>query len=254
MILAIDIGNTNIVIGCCQDDTIKFTERVSTNRSATELEYAIFLKTVLELYGVSAESINGAIISSVVPSLTHTMKNAAAKITGCDAMIVGPGVKTGVNIVIDDPAQLGSDLAVAAAAAICEYPVPLIIIDMGTATTVSVIDERKNYIGGMILPGVATSLESLASMTSQLPRISAEVPKKLIGSNTVDCMQSGILYGSAAQMDGLISRINEDRKMTHTVVATGGLARLIAPLCREKIILDDDLLLKGLTVIYSKNS
>ncbi len=254
MILAVDIGNTNIVIGCCTDSSIRFTERVSTNHYATELEYAISIKTILELYGIDPKDLDGAIISSVVPVVTSAVKSAVAKITGHDAMIVGPGIKTGLSIVIDNPAQLGSDLVVDAVAGINEYPLPLIIIDLGTATTVSVINEKKNYIGGMIIPGIKTSLDSLIQRTSQLPNISTEPPEKLIGSNTVDCMRSGLLYGSAALMDGLIDRINEERGMEHTVISTGGLAGTVTPLCRRKVIFDNELLLKGLMILYKKNS
>lgn len=253
MVFAVDIGNTNIVIGCCRDNKISFVERVSTKRDATVLEYAITFKNILELYGISKADIDGAIISSVVPEVTMTVRSAIKKITDIDAIVVGPGLKTGVNIVIDNPSQLGSDLVVDASAGIAEYSLPLIIIDMGTATTVSVIDEKRNYLGGMILPGVKVSLNALSNGTSQLPKISLEPPKKLIGSNTIDCMKSGILYGTASSIDGLIERINADTGKEHTVVATGGLASSIIPLCKSKIILDDELLLKGLIVIYNKN-
>ncbi len=253
MILACDIGNTNIVIGCIDSGKILFTERVSTNHSATELEYAVSLKAITELYGISPESIDGAAISSVVPSLTGIVKKAVHKITGKTALVVGPGIKTGLSIVIDNPAQLGSDLVVDAVAGLNEYTAPMIIFDLGTATTVSVIDKNKNYIGGMILPGMVVSLDSLSGRTSQLPHISLDPPKKLIGSNTVDCMKSGILYGTASSMDGIIRRIRDDTGEEHTVIATGGLAKTVVPLCHEKIILDDDLLLKGLSVIYEKN-
>ena len=253
MVIAVDIGNTNIVIGCFSKEKVVFTERVSTNHTATALEYAISFKTVLELYGITSADIGGAIISSVVPSVTLTVKEAIRKITGKTAMVVGPGIKTGLSITIDNPAQLGSDLVVDAVGGINEYPLPLIIFDMGTANTVSVIDEEKNYLGGMIMPGLKVSVDSLTGKTSQLPKISLEPPKRLIGKNTVECMKSGMLYGTAAQIDGIIRRINEDRGCVHTVIATGGLASTVVPLCKEKIILDDALLLKGLMVIYSKN-
>lgn len=253
MVIAVDIGNSNIVTGCFSDGKIQFVERISTNHTATELEYAMSFKTVLELYDIKPENISGAIISSVVPSVTLTVKGAIAKITGKTAMVVGPGIKTGLSIVIDNPAQLGSDLVVDAVAGINEYPLPLIIFDMGTANTVSVIDENKNYLGGMIMPGMRISLDSLTGRTSQLPKISLEPPKRIVGTNTIDCMKSGMLYGTAASIDGIISRINEAMGKKHTVVATGGLAGTVVPLCREEIILDDELLLKGLMIIYNKN-
>lgn len=254
MILAVDVGNTNIVIGCCKENKIEFVERLSTDPNATVLEYAISFKNVLELYGIGQEDIDGAIISSVVPSVTLTIKSAIKKIVNVDSMIIGPGLKTGVNITLDNPAQLGSDLVVDAAAGIAEYPPPLIIFDMGTATTVSVIDENKNYLGGMIIPGVNVSLNAMISQTSQLPRISLEPPKRIIGKNTIECMKSGILYSTAASLDGIIDRVESELGKKATVVATGGLAGSIIPHCTKKIILDDELLLKGLIVIYNKNA
>lgn len=254
MILAVDVGNTNIVIGCCKENKIEFVERLSTDPNATVLEYAISFKNVLELYGIGQEDIDGAIISSVVPSVTLTIKSAIKKIVNVDSMIIGPGLKTGVNITLDNPAQLGSDLVVDAAAGIVEYPLPLIIFDMGTATTVSVIDENKNYLGGMIIPGVNVSLNAMISQTSQLPRISLEPPKRIIGKNTIECMKSGILYSTAASLDGIIDRVESELGKKATVVATGGLAGSIIPHCTKKIILDDELLLKGLIVIYNKNA
>ena len=253
MILAIDIGNTNIVLGCIRNREILFTERLSTDHFKTDLEHAISIKNVLELHSINPREIEGAIIGSVVPPITSLIQSALFKITGCQAMIVGPGLKTGLNILMDNPAQVGSDLIVGAVAGIAEYPVPLILIDMGTATTICVIDSHKNYIGGMILPGIRVSLDSLTSRTSQLPRISLDPPKRLIGKNTIECMKSGVLYGNASCIDGMIDRIEKDLGQTATVVATGGLAGKIIPLCNHSIILDDELLLKGLLLIYEKN-
>ena len=253
MILAVDIGNTNIVIGCIRSEEILFTERLSTNTTRTSLVYAITFKNVLEMYHLDASENEGAIISSVVPPITSLVKDSIRKITDSEVLVVGPGVKTGLNILMDNPASLGSDLVVNAVAGIAEYPVPLILIDMGTATTISVIDKNKNYIGGMILPGIRISTDSLTSRTSQLPKISVEVPKKLIGKNTIDCMKSGLIYGNASCIDGMIQRINDELGEKATVVATGGLAHSIMPHCREQVILDDELLLKGLKYIYYKN-
>lgn len=253
MILAIDIGNTNIVLGCIKDRKILFTERLSTDQAKTDLEHAISIKMVLELHNINPREVEGAIIGSVVPPITTLIKDALYKITGCNAMIVGPGVKTGLNILMDNPAQVGSDLIVGAVAGIAEYTLPLVLVDMGTATTICVIDEHKNYIGGMILPGLRVSLDSLTSRTSQLPRISLDPPKRLIGKNTIECMKSGILYGNAACIDGMIDRIEADLGQKTTVVATGGLAGKIIPLCSHDVILDDELLLKGLLLLYEKN-
>ena len=253
MLLAVDIGNTNIVLGCIENTQIVFTERLSTDHFKTSLEYAISFRSVLQLYEIDPKTITGAIISSVVPPITALIQDALVKLTGLQAMVVGPGVKTGLNIQMDNPAQVGSDLIVAAVAGIAEYPCPLILIDMGTATTITVIDKKKNYIGGMILPGLRVSLDSLTSRTSQLPRISLDPPKVLIGRNTIDCMRSGILYGNASCLDGMIDRIEEELGCSATAVATGGLAGSIVPLCRHEIILDDELLLKGMYLIYEKN-
>lgn len=253
MILAIDIGNTNIVLGCIRNREILFTERLSTDHSKTDLEHAISIKNVLEMHNLNPKDIEGAVIGSVVPPITSLIRQALYKITGCQAMIVGPGLKTGLKILMDNPAQVGSDLIVGAVAGIAEYPLPLVLVDMGTATTICVIDDKKNYIGGMILPGLRVSLDSLTSRTSQLPKISLDPPKRLIGKNTIECMKSGILYGNASCIDGMVERIEKELGQPVTVVATGGLAGSIAPLCKHPIILDDELLLKGLLLIYEKN-
>lgn len=253
MILALDIGNTNIVIGCIDSEKTYFIERLSTNRKKTELEYAVDIKTVLDIYGVTAEKIEGCIISSVVPQITNIAVLAAKKIIQTEVIVLGPGVKTGLNIKMDNPSQLGADLVADAVAGIAEYQAPMIVIDMGTATTASVIDANKNYIGGMILPGVGVSLDALTSRASQLSGISIEAPKKVIGKNTIDCMKSGVLYSNAGAIDGIIERIEEELGEKATVIATGGLAKKIVPYCKKEIILDEDLLLKGLLVIYEKN-
>ena len=253
MILAIDIGNTNIVLGCFDDNKIILRERISTNHTATVLEYAATIKTAFEMYNIDTKDVTGAIISSVVPAVTNTVKSAIEKFIGSKVLVIGPGIKTGLSIVIDNPSQLGSDLVVDAVAGLSEYTAPMIIIDMGTATTVSVINSKKEYIGGMIVPGLAISHDALISRTSQLSKIAFETPKKVIGSNTVDCIKSGLLYGNAGMLDGLIERINENLGEKCTVVATGGLSTVVAPLCKNEIIVDEDLLLKGLMVIYNKN-
>lgn len=253
MILTIDIGNTNIVIGCYQEDNLLFHERFSTNPYATSLEYATIFKETFAIHHIEASAIEGGILSSVVPSVTDTVKKAVEKYTGAKFLVVGPGLKTGLKLAIENPAQLGADLVVGAVAGAEYYPVPQIIIDMGTATTVSVIDKNKAFIGKMILPGIGISMDALTSRTAQLPKVSLELPKKLIAGNTIDSMKSGILYGSAGALDGLIDRINEELGESCTVVGTGGLMSTIAPLCRNQMIVEDDLLLKGLLLIYRKN-
>ena len=253
MILLVDIGNTNIVTGCAEEGEILFCERLSTNHRATTLEYMTVFRTAFELYNIDKEKIDGAVISSVVPSVTNVIKDAIKKTCSVEPMIVGPGIKTGISIVIDNPAQLGSDLITGAVASVAEYSVPQIIIDMGTATTISVINKDKQYLGGAIMPGLRVSHDALITRTSQLPKIAFEKPKKMIGSNTIDCIKSGMLYGNAGAIDGLIDRFNEELGEKCTVIATGGLAKTVVPLCKKEIIIDEDLLLKGLMLIYEKN-
>ena len=253
MILVVDIGNTNIVAGCVEGKDILFRERLSTAHRATKLEYSVLFKTAFDMYGIDYKAIDGAIISSVVPSVTNVVKEAIENLCKINVMVVGPGVKTGVSIVIDNPAQLGSDLVVDAVASVEEYSVPQIVIDLGTATTVSAIDKNKRFLGGAILPGVAVSHDALIGKTSQLPKVAFEKPKKIIGSNTIDSIKSGILYGNAGAIDGIIERFEEELGEKCTVIATGGLAKVVVPLCRREIIVDEDLLLKGLMLIYEKN-
>ena len=253
MILAVDIGNTNIVVGCIKGEEICFVERMSTEATRTELEYAISFKNVLEMYGISIEQLDGGIISSVVPPVTNIVKRSVEKILNTEVMLICPGVKTGLNILMDDPRQVGSDRIVNAVAVVHEYPVPAAIIDMGTATTICVVDEKKNYIGGAIIPGMRIAADTLTARTAQLPKISLEPPAKLIGKNTVDRMKSGVFYGNVALIDGMLDRIEEEMGQKLHVIATGGLAKALIPYCRHEITLDDALLLKGLKIIYEKN-
>lgn len=253
MVLAADIGNSNIVIGCFDQDEIKLVERLSTNRNSTSLEYAVLIKTVLELNGFSLNAFEGCIISSVVPSVTNMVKAAMETLTGKQPLVVGPGLKTGLKIRLENAAQLGSDRVTDAVAAIHSYPCPLIIIDMGTATTISVVDGEQTFIGGLIMPGLKISMDALAGKTAQLPQISLDPPKRAIGNDTVECMKSGIVLGCASSLDGVIARIEEELGQPCTVVSTGGLSKLVIPYCTRKIHLDDQLLLKGLMLLYHKN-
>lgn len=253
MILAIDVGNTNIVMGCLDHDEIRFEARLATDHAQTAEQYAIELKNILELYDFDKSQIDGSIISSVVSPLTSVLKRAVELVTRKTPLIVGPGLKTGLNIKIDNPGQLGSDLVVGAVAALAEYPVPLVIFDLGTATTASVIDSTRTFLGGIIYPGINVSLTALTSTTSQLPKISIEKPARVVGRNTIDSMTSGIVYGNASMMDGMADRIEEELGQEVTVISTGGLAGLISPFCRRQVIHDPDLMLKGLYLIYMKN-
>ncbi len=254
MILAIDMGNTNIVVGCLEEDQTLFTERISTDLGKTELEYAVLLKTILEIYDISTSEVTGSIISSVVPPLTHIVKMALRKLLKTEPIVVGAGLKTGLNIKIDDPATVGADLVVDSVAALKYYGAPNIVIDMGTATTMCAIDQKGDFLGGVIFPGVNISLESLAAEASLLPRISLNTPKKVIGSNTIDSMRSGIIYGEASRIDGMINRFEEELGCETKVIATGGLSGIIIPHCRHEIALEPDLMLRGLKIIYDKNN
>ena len=253
MLLAIDIGNTNIVLGCIRDDEIIFKARIATDRLRTSDQYGVEIKNMLEAFGVSKEEIADCIISSVVPPVFNSVNTGVQKVIGKKPMVVGPGLKTGLNIHMDIPSQVGSDLIVAAVAALAEYPAPLVLIDMGTATTIEVIEPDNVFEGGLIFPGMMVSLNSLTSNTAQLPGISLDKPRHVVGKNTVDCMRSGIVYHNAAGVDGMISRIEGQLGRPCTVVVTGGLAQFVVPLCKHNMILEKDLLLKGLNILYKKN-
>lgn len=253
MLIALDTGNTNIVIGIVKDNKILFSARVATDHQKTEHEYAVFFRNIMLMQGIDRHEITGGIISSVVPQLTDILKRSLQICCEIEPLVVGPGIKTGLNILIDNPKQLGSDLVVDAVAALAEYKPPLIVLDLGTASTMSVLDRNGNYRGGVIIPGVRISLDALASRASQLQNISLEAPAHVVGTNTIDCMKSGLIYGQASMFDGMIDRIEEELGEKATIVATGGLARPILTHSHHEIIIDDDLLIKGLVHIYKKN-
>ena len=254
MILAVDVGNSNIVIGGLTGDEITFEARLRTDATKTSDEYCIDLKMILEVYHVDPSQLEGAIISSVVPQVLNSMKTAVTKLTGHTALVVGPGLKTGLNIKIENPAQTGADLVVGSVAALREHKAPIIVIDMGTATTVTVLDETGAFIGGSICPGVKISLDALTDRTALLPGLQLDQPKRAIGRNTIDCMRSGIMLGTACMLDGLVERFEEELGSKATVVATGGIAKFIIPMCRTPIVYDKDLLLKGLAILYRENT
>lgn len=253
MILALDVGNTNIVMGCIDENKIHFQGRFSTDKQKTELEYAVMFKNILELNGIEREKIDGAVISSVVPPLVNILKRAIMMITESEPLIINDKTIIDMPINMDNRKQLGNDLVVDAVAALSEHEPPIIIFDLGTATTISVIDKDGVYIGGVIIPGIKVSQTALSSGTSQLPYISLDAPEHVIGKNTIDCMKSGAIFATACMMDGMIERIEEELGARATVVATGGLAKTVVPYCRRDIIFDDDLLLKGMWIIYKKN-
>lgn len=253
MLLAIDIGNTNLVIGCFDGDEIKFKARIATDQTRTSDQYGVEIKNMMEAYGVHVSEIDDCIISSVVPPVFHSVRTGVLKVIGKQPIVVGPGLKTGLNILMDVPSQVGSDRIVLAVAALAEYKAPLILMDLGTATTIEVVEPENQYLGGVIFPGVKISLEAMTSRCAQLPGISLEKPKQIIGKNTVDCMRSGMMYGTAAMIDGLVERIETELGHKATLIATGGMAQFVIPLCKRDILLDKDLQLKGLNVLYKKN-
>ncbi len=252
MLLALDVGNTFITMGGLGETDVCFKAHLETRIQKTSDEYAIDFHSLLVLHGADC-AITGAIISSVVPQLNSVIQSAIEKLTGLRALVVGPGIKTGLNITIDNPGQLGSDLAVNAVAAVAEYKKPLIVIDMGTATVFSVVDSSGKFLGGMIAPGIRVSLTALREETSQLPGITVQAPKNVIATNTADCMRSGVVFGAASMIDGMINRVEDELGMQATVIATGETAGLVIPHCRRSIIEDSNLVLKGLRLIYQKN-
>ncbi len=253
MLLTLDMGNTNITLGVFKNTELLFESRIATDRSKMEDQYAVELLDIFRLYGVDPAGFEGAILSSVVPPLDQTLHGAVRKVTGVLAMQVGPGTRTGINILIDNPATLGADLLVGAVAAVKKYGAPCLIWDLGTASKVSVVDKTGAFRGGAIMPGISSSLDSLITKASLLPRIRLQAPEKVVGSNTNDCMESGIVFGTAAMIEGMTARIEEELGYPVTVGGPGGLGRVVFVHCRREIRRDDTLLLEGLRIIYEKN-
>lgn len=253
MLICIDIGNTNITIGGFLGETLRFTARLATDHRLTSDQYAIEIRDLLRLNSIAEEDIKGAAICSVVPTVGNSIEKAVTKLFGITPMVLGPGIKTGLNIKIDNPAQLGADLAAGAVGALAKYPAPCIIIDLGTATTISVIGKNGEFLGGAIAAGIKLTLDALASRTAQLPMVNIEAPRSVIGSNTADSMKSGLVVGAASMIDGMILRIERELGTKANVVATGGLAPDVVGFCDREIALDDNLLLDGLRIIYNKN-
>ena len=253
MILVIDIGNSNIVIGGVEGDEIVFEARVRTETTKTSDQYCVDLKILLDVYRIDTATIEGSIIASVVPQVLNSMQTAVKKLTGLQSLVVGPGLKTGLNIRLENPSQTGADLVVGCVAALKEHKPPMIVIDMGTATTMVVLDETGALVGGSISPGIKISMDALTERTALLPGLQLDQPKRTIGRNTIDCMRSGIMTGSACMIDGMIDRMEEELGQKTTVIATGGIAKFILPLCKKEIVYDKDLLIKGLVAIYRDN-
>ena len=254
MILTIDVGNANIVIGVVKNEKILFDAKLRTDITKTSDEYCIDLKMLMEVYKIQPDEIQGGIIASVVPQVLNSMQSAVRKLTGKSPLVVGPGLKTGLNIQIENPAQTGADLVASAVAALQEHEAPLIIVDMSSTTTMSVLDKNGTLIGGSIGPGVKMSLDALTDRTALLPGLQLDQPKKVIGRNTTDCMRSGVMLGAACMVDGMVERMEQELGYRATVIATGGIARFLVPMCRREIIYDKDLLVKGLAALYRENT
>jgi type III pantothenate kinase len=253
LIFVLDVGNTNTVLGVYEKDDLKYHWRIETSRNKTEDEYGMLVKSLFEHVGITFQDIHGIIISSVVPPIMFSLERMCKKYFHVNPLVVGPGIKTGLNIKYDNPREVGADRIVNAVAGIHEYGSPLIIVDFGTATTYCYINEKEEYMGGAIAPGISISTEALYSRASKLPRIEIAAPEHIIGKNTVAAMQSGILYGYVGQVDGIVSRMKAYSKIEPKVIATGGLASLIANESESIDIVDPFLTLKGLRLIYKRN-
>ncbi|GIP36357.1 type III pantothenate kinase [Paenibacillus sp. J2TS4] len=253
MILVVDVGNTNIVLGIYEENQLLHHWRVSTNRSGSADEYGMMVYNFFHYVGIKMEDIEGVIISSVVPPLMFALEQLSLKYIKKTPFIVGPGIKTGLNIRYENPREVGADRIVNAVAGIELYGTPLIIVDFGTATTFCYIDEQAQYIGGAISPGIGISTEALYEKAAKLPRIELVKPKSTVGRNPVTSMQAGIIFGYASQVDGIVTRIREEFGTNPKVIATGGLAELIASESKAIDVVDPLLTLQGLRFIYERN-
>ncbi|MBO9597349.1 MAG: type III pantothenate kinase [Cohnella sp.] len=253
MILVVDVGNTNIVLGLYQDKTLTHHWRLSTNRSSTVDEYGILITNLLQIAGVRADQIDGVILSCVVPPLMNTLEQLFVQYIGKTALVVGPGIKTGLNIRYENPREVGADRIVNAVAGIEKYGTPLVVVDFGTATTFDYIDASGAYLGGAIVPGIGISAEALYQRAAKLPRIDLSKPKTVIGRNTVAAMQAGIIFGYAGQVDGIVRRICKEFNVQPKVIATGGLAEMISEESETIERVDSMLTLEGLRIIYERN-
>jgi type III pantothenate kinase len=253
MILAIDAGNTNIDIGGFVENQLKFVSRISSDTKKTEDEFSILVSSCLSLHEISKKEIEGVIVSSVVPPLNSIIKKMSSFLFGIEPLFVGPGIKSGIGIQCDSPSSVGADIISAAVAANYIYGSPSLIIDIGTATKMTVVNKSGAFIGTSIIPGVLMGLNALSEATAQLPKISIEPPKSVIAKNTTECMRSGVVFGNASMIDGMIDRINEEFGENLPVYATGGLASTIVPYCKKDIFVDEHLVLKGLNILYHKN-
>ena len=253
MLLTADVGNTNIKFGVYDGDKLKFKLRVSTDTSKTSDDFAVELYTFFQIYKIDAKQIDATIISSVVPKITSPLASAAQTVTGSKSMVIGAGIKTGLNIKIDNPEKLGADIVAGCVGAYEKYGGPFVMIFMGTATVIVYVDENKTYFGGAIAPGVGISLDALTSKGALLSSVDLKAPPKVISTNTKDCIRSGIMFGTASMVDGMIDRFFTQTGRQCKVIATGGFAPLVAENCAHEIIFDDNVILDGLNYIYKRN-
>ena len=253
MVLTIDVGNTRISMGAFKGDELVFTSSMSSVRNRTRDQYAIEILEIFSLYSVDRQDFDGAIISSVVPEMSNTIRDAVEKAINCKPLMLGPGVKTGLNIRVDEPTQVGVDFVALSVAACKKFKTPCLVVDLKTATKISIIDSNNTFIGAIICPGVEISMKALADKTSQLPKISISAPKKVVGKNTIDCMASGVVYGTSSMLDGLCDRVEKELGQECTVVATGSFAQGIIPHCKREMVYCPNLIFEGLKIIYDKN-
>ncbi|WP_227939100.1 type III pantothenate kinase [Alkalihalobacillus deserti] len=254
MILVVDVGNSNISLGVYEEKELKYHWRMATSRQKTEDEWAMSIKSLFAYEDLSFDAIEGIIISSVVPPIMFVLEQMCKIYFNIKPMVIGPGIKTGLNVKYDNPREVGADRIVNAVAAIQLYGAPLIIVDFGTATTYCYVNENRQYMGGAIAPGISISTEALYTKASKLPRIEIAKPKNILGTNTVHAMQAGIYYGYVGQVDGIVKRMKSLSDENPTVIATGGLATLIASESETIDVIEPFLTLKGLQMIYEKNS
>jgi type III pantothenate kinase len=253
MVLCIDVGNTNIVFAGYEDTELRFMSRLKTDATWTSDQYAASLRAVISLYGFSSSDFEGCIIGSVVPVLTSLLKSACKIVLGSEPMILGAGLKTGLNIRLDNPAECGADLVASAVAAKGHYPLPLLVVDLGTASKITAVDRNGDFLGGAILPGLMTSMDALVNNASLLTDFELSAPQRAIGRNTPECLRSGYVLGFASMIDGMCQRFFSELGEEATVVATGGLIDLVLPSCTTKMHKRDDLVTEGLRLIYAKN-
>lgn len=250
MLLILDVGNTHITVGLYNDDALVLVSRLASDRSRTEDQYAVELRDILDIHGFSLSDISDAVIGSVVPSLTFTLKRAIKQLTNIETIDIKNIPNPGINIKLKDPSSLGADLLAGCVAAANLFSLPAIVLDLGTATTICIVDKEKNMLGGIITPGPLISLEALVSRSALLPGISLDAPKLTVGRDTEECMRSGLVFGTACMLDGMCSRIEEELNTKCTIIATGGLSKDIVPHCKKDISVCDNLILEGSKILY----